>query len=178
MNFTLPARFLKAAALIAINATDEIVLESPLPVGDDYGINIPTHCLKSLPPPIGKQGIINIDDSDARIRITGADGLAVSSNAIEANYPKWRQVIPSGPDVLMNGIHWNAELVTGFSTVAKMLSREESSILHIHQKGEKGVGPYIIKPELAGLWLGVLMPVRSDIDGSIPDWLTVASVKK
>lgn len=92
---------------------------------------------------------------------------------VDAKYPDWRKVIPTGP--LEYGLRSlvNSSYLT---RIAKVLcSKEHSGLIFMHQPGEKMLdSALIVKAQEWPEVLAVVMPMRvdeSELVAKLPDWM-------
>lgn len=111
--------------------------------------------------------LVHTREATREIHITSPGMPRMIIDPIEGVYPKWRQVVPTGPFSPAN-INVSALILEPFLDCAKILS-PSSPHLHFRQGGDDigAISVFINNP----LFFGVIMPIREE--GStkqIPDW--------
>lgn len=91
-----------------------------------------------------------------------------TSELIQGNYPKWRQVIPKGeqPTPLDPVFDWR--LLKGFIKVAAMLQPKSTGSVRLRQADP--LAPILVLIPNVPWMVGVLMPMRNDASACAPDW--------
>lgn len=166
--------------LLAINATDECEIQWPPDYkGGDVAFTVPMTLIEALPPAVVGVGRLQVTDDGKTVTAKGKRTVTVDSHG-EVVYPKWRDVIPSGPEEPMPFLDVNAGLLNAYLKVISLLRGNGSVritqtapiIAGTKDEKKKVMGPFLIRsgdsrPE----WFGILMPMRGNQVAGTPSWL-------
>jgi hypothetical protein len=102
-------------------------------------------------------------------RIDSGVSDSFTSELIQGNYPKWRQVIPKGEQPAPIDPLFNWRLLEGFIKVAEMLQPKNSGGVRLRQADP--LAPILILIPNVPWMVGVLMPLRDKGTRTCaPDW--------
>lgn len=87
---------------------------------------------------------------------------------IDGTFPDWRRVIPDMTGAEPSWSAFNTKYLGEFSKVFSAFAHPVGSLMVIAKETR---GPAIVKFGMTENVLGVIMPMRSDIDHSIPHWI-------
>lgn len=96
--------------------------------------------------------------------------ITLTTDAIEGNYPNWREVIPKSIAEKHNRPHlyFNADYLEDYAKVANIYGKDG---LHIVFTGGE-LEPAVARIEGVRNFISVVMPMReADVDGELPSWL-------
>lgn len=130
----------------------------------------PTDILKLIP---SKFKELKIDfDSKTKMITAKPIGAGWASpeyrfNAIEGDFPKWRQVVPE--KVGAGHLKVNGEYMNEFAMITKVLMASKEFGIVV-AASDDGLGPIIIQNGCED-FLGILMPLRLDRVAALPTWI-------
>ena len=150
---------------------DGEVLEAPEKSGNVV-FRVNEALLKALPKsrPVASDVVISIDGPRIEFSCYGtSDKTKFEVEAIEGNFPKWRQVIPSGEVPLPIDPCFNWRLLEGFTKAAAILQGNKFAGIQVRQKQD---GEMLILISEVPEFVGVLMPMRIQDAKQCPNWIS------
>jgi len=128
--------------------------------------------LKALPKSRNVFNDVLIDIDGSKIELSPGDGntkTKIQLEAVEENFPKWRQVIPSGTQPMPIDPSFNWRLLNGFTKAADILTANNIAGIEVRQKPD---GTMLILIPSVPIFVGVLMPMRRESKAdTAPEWL-------
>lgn len=138
-------------------------------------VNVPM--IKALPKSevISGDVVITFGEKSATIQAYGVKGVSCECELIEGDFPKWRQVVPTGEMASPIDPCFNWRYLEGFIKAAEMISGKNGNGVRLRQADPLNA-MLVLFPDIPYM-VGVLMPMNGNNRNSAPDWATEEAVE-
>lgn len=117
--------------------------------------------------------LLQFGDFDKPIELSECDGESRKTTALQHDwridgcFPDWRRILPKEQEG--KRFAFNASYMADFGTIAAALSGKRDGLISVDECD--GLSPMLIRFLHSPHAFGVLMPVRSDSEHGLPDWV-------